>query len=74
MPLSSRPRCRHADGLLTVFVPSAPTPVAGTIYYLPEDRVRRLDVPVQTAAKLIMRLGVGFAEALRGQIAPVSRP
>jgi len=55
-------------------VPSAPTPAVGTIYYLTEDRVRRLDVPVQAAAKLIMRLGVGSAELLRGKIEPVVRP
>jgi uncharacterized membrane protein len=59
---------RHGDGMLTVFVPSAPTPAAGTIYYMPEDCVRRLDLPVRTAAKLIMQLGVGSAEALRGKL------
>jgi uncharacterized membrane protein len=64
---------RHDDGLLTVFVPSAPTPAVGTIYYLTEERVRRIDVPVQAAAKLIMRLGVGSAELLRGKIDPVPR-
>jgi len=64
---------RHDDGLLTVFVPSAPTPAVGTIYYLTEDRVRRLDVPVQAAAKLVMRLGVGSADLLRGKIEPVVR-
>jgi len=58
---------RHDDGLLTVFVPSSPTPAAGTIYYLTPDRVRRLDVPVTTTAKLVMQLGVGSAAALRGK-------
>ena len=33
---------RHASGLLTVFVPSAPTPAAGSVYYLTEDRVQHL--------------------------------
>lgn len=61
---------RHDDGLLTVFVPSSPTPAAGTIYYLTPDRVRRLDVPVATTVKLVMQLGVGSAAALRGKIDP----
>lgn len=61
---------RHDDGLLTVFVPSSPTPAAGAIYYLTPDRVRRLDVPVATTVKLVMQLGVGSAAALRGKIDP----
>lgn len=65
---------RHDDGLLTVFVPSAPTPAVGAVYYLPENRVRRLDIPVHVAAKLIMRLGVGSGEMLRGKLGPLVAP
>lgn len=54
------------NGLLAVFVPSAPTPAAGSIYYLTEDRVKRLDVPVSSAISCIMRLGVGSKELLQG--------
>ncbi len=54
------------NGLLAVFVPSAPTPAAGSIYYLTEDRVKRLDVPVSSAIQCIMRLGVGSKELLQG--------
>jgi uncharacterized membrane protein len=50
---------RHASGLFTVFVPSAPTPAAGSIYYLTEDRLKLLDVPVSAALGCIMRLDVG---------------
>lgn len=53
------------NGLLVVFVPSAPTPAAGSVYYLAEDRVKRLDVPVSTAMQVIMRLGLGSGELLR---------
>jgi len=58
---------RHASGLFTVFVPSAPTPAAGSIYYLTEDRLRLLDVPVSAAMACIMRLGVGSRELLEKQ-------
>jgi uncharacterized membrane protein len=61
---------KQTDGLLTVFVPSAPTPAAGSVFYLPEDRVTRLDVPVADAAKVIMRLGVGSKELLERKPAP----
>lgn len=51
---------RHDNGLLAVFVPSAPTPAAGTIYYLREDQVRPLQsVSVKDASLSVMRLGVG---------------
>lgn len=48
--------------MTTVFVPSAPTPAAGSIYDLTEDRVKLLDVPVSAALGCIMRLGVGSHE------------
>lgn len=54
------------NGLLAVFVPSVPTPAAGSIYYLTEDRVKRLDVSVASAIQCIMRLGVGSNELLKG--------
>jgi uncharacterized membrane protein len=53
------------NGLLAVFVPSVPTPAAGSIYYLTEDRVKRLDVSVSSAIQCIMRLGVGSKELLK---------
>lgn len=56
---------RHGNGLCTVFVPSAPTPAAGSIYFLTEDRVRPLDVPVLAAVQCIMQLGVGSRELLK---------
>ncbi|MCW5890192.1 MAG: hypothetical protein KIT14_06530 [bacterium] len=61
---------RHRSGLCTVFVPSVPTPAAGTVYLLPPDRVRPLDVPVATMAGVVMRLGVG----LRDLVEPDGRP
>jgi uncharacterized membrane protein len=54
----------HASGTVTVFVPSAPTPTAGAILYLPEDKVKRLDIPVKSAVKCIMQLGVGSKDLL----------
>jgi len=56
---------KNADGTLTVFVPSAPTPAVGAVFYLPEDRITRLDVPVAEAGKVIMRLGVGSKDLLQ---------
>ena len=55
---------RHDNGLYTVFVPSAPTPAAGAIYYLPEGRVQILDVPVSAAVACVTRLGLGSRDIL----------
>ena len=56
----------HPDGNLTVFVPGAPSPLAGAVYFLPEDRVRLLDVPVAPVMKALRGLGIGSAELLAG--------
>lgn len=57
---------RHASGLYTVFVPSAPTPLAGAIYYLTADCVKLLDVPTSAVVACIMWLSVGSRAARAG--------
>jgi uncharacterized membrane protein len=52
------------NGIVTVFVPSAPTPAAGAFYYLPEDRVQKVDATVADAAKVIRQLGAGSSQFL----------
>jgi len=47
------------DGSFTVFVPSAPTPVAGSVYILTANRVHPLNVPFTQALKAISRWGSG---------------
>ena len=48
----------------TVFVPSAPTPMAGTIYIMTPERVHPLDVPFTRALQTISRWGSGARELL----------
>jgi uncharacterized membrane protein len=64
----------HPSGMLTVFVPSAPTPTAGSIYFLTEQQVKRLDVPVSAAMKCIMQLGVGSRALIEGKTAAPGKP
>ena len=47
---------RLSEGF-TVFVPSSPTPLAGTIYILSPDRVHPLDVPFTQALQVVSRWG-----------------
>lgn len=58
----------HADGHRTVFVPGAPSPLSGAVYFLPEDRVRPIDVPVAAVMKAIRGLGIGSAKLLEGRL------
>jgi uncharacterized membrane protein len=43
------------DGRFTVFVPSIPTPLAGAVYVLSQDRVHPLDVPFTQAIQTVSR-------------------
>jgi len=54
----------HADGNSTVFMPSVPTPMAGSIFIMPSDRVHPIDVPVTTMMKCISKWGAGSGELL----------
>ena len=48
-----------ARGLVTVFVPGAPAPLSGAVYFLEAARVRDLDMPVLEAMTLLRQLGRG---------------
>jgi uncharacterized membrane protein len=50
------------DGRFAVFVPSAPTPVSGSIYILPPERVHLLDVPIGDVVRSVSRWGSGSEE------------
>jgi uncharacterized membrane protein len=54
------------DGWVTVFVPQAPTPMAGNIKYFPADRVRLLDIPMPQLTEIVKNMGAGSGRALRG--------
>ena len=62
----------HGDGNRTVFVPGTPSPLSGSLYFLPEDRIRPLDAPLASVLTAIRRLGVGSAELVTGRLGPKS--
>lgn len=53
-------------GWVAVFLPAAPTPMSGNVLYVTADRVRPLDIPMTEAMRLVKRVGIGSANALRG--------
>ena len=54
------------NGWVAVFLPQAPTPMSGNIMYLPEQRVRRLEIGMTQAMLIVKHMGVGSAAALAG--------
>jgi uncharacterized membrane protein len=61
---------RMDGGLSAVFIPAAPTPWSGSVFYLTADRIRPVDVPMAQAIRCIKRLGTGSRELLQGQMPP----
>lgn len=52
------------SGQWTVFIPSAPTPAAGSILIVSSDRVHPVDVPVTKLFKIVTKWGTGCRELL----------
>lgn len=52
------------DGRFTVFVPSVPTPLAGTVYILTPERVHKIDISFSQAALVVARWGAGSKELI----------
>jgi uncharacterized membrane protein len=53
------------DGPIVVFLPAAPTPMSGNVLYVTADRVSRLDIGIGEAMKIVKRMGLGSAAALK---------
>ncbi|HKY64575.1 MAG TPA: DUF502 domain-containing protein [bacterium] len=56
---------RHADGWLTIFIPSAPNPTSGTVQMVAPEHVVKLAIPAKQLAMCLMKIGDGF-EGLAG--------
>jgi uncharacterized membrane protein len=54
----------HPDGRCTVFVPSAPTPIGGSIFIFPGEKVHPVNVPLVVLLKCVSRYGAGSQELL----------
>lgn len=54
----------HPNGQSTVFMPSVPTPMAGSIFIMPSERVHSINIPVTTMMKCISKWGSGSSELI----------
>lgn len=62
------------DGLFTVLVPSAPTPMAGSIYILERSRVHPVDISLTKAIGVFSKWGSGAGEFVRAMKAREEPP
>src|SRR3954468_10308116 len=58
------------DGSYTVLVPSAPMPMAGSIYIPPRERVHPVDIPLTQAIGVFSKWGTGAGEFVRAMKQP----
>jgi uncharacterized membrane protein len=59
---------RIAGGHVAVYVPGAPNPSSGLVYFMTEDRIKPLEMPLPRALKCLRRLGAGSNELLGGKL------
>lgn len=53
------------EGWVAVFIPRAPTPMSGDLFYMPKDRVVPLNLPMVQAMMVVKRMGLGSGDALK---------
>jgi uncharacterized membrane protein len=59
---------RIDGGYVAVFVPAAPNPWSGSVFFMTEDRVKSLDLSRAQLLKCLNRLGVGSNSLLAGRL------
>lgn len=55
------------NGLFAVYVPGAPIPSSGSLYFMTEDRFKRLNLTIPQAQQCLRRLGHGSKSIVGGK-------
>jgi uncharacterized membrane protein len=59
---------RAAEGMYTVFVPTAPNPMNGNIYHVPVAQLKFLDIEPEKAMRSIVGMGTGSSSLFLAKI------
>lgn len=59
---------RIEGGNVAVFIPGAPSLWSGSIFLMPEERIKPLDVPLPALLNCVRRLGIGSNALLKGKL------
>jgi len=55
-------------GQYAVYVPGAPSPWSGAVYFMAESRIKRLDMKIGDVQGCLKRLGIGSSAFLQGKL------
>lgn len=55
-------------GQYAVYVPGAPNPWSGSVYFMAESRLRKIDLKLGEVQGCLKRLGIGSSALLRGKL------
>lgn len=56
------------DGLSAVYIPGAPNPMSGDVFFVKKERLKKLDLPELSAMKIYKKLGLDAKKIVNGQI------
>lgn len=60
------------DKLSAVYIPGAPNPMSGDVFFVKNDRLKKLDLPELSAMKIYKKLGLDAKSILQGEISKSS--
>ncbi len=60
------------DELSTVYIPGAPNPMSGDVFFVKKERLKKLDLPELSAMKIYKKLGLDSKKILNGKISKSS--
>jgi uncharacterized membrane protein len=63
---------RLEGGHVAVFVPGAPNPLSGSVFFMTQDRIKAVDIPAAGAMKCLRRVGAGSNALLHGLDLPTA--
>jgi uncharacterized membrane protein len=59
---------RIEGGHAAIYVPDAPSPWSGSVYFMPEERFKMLDIPPVSLLACLRKLGTGSERLLGGKL------
>lgn len=56
------------DELSSVYIPGAPNPMSGDVFFIKKERLKKLDLPELSAMKIYKKLGLDAGQILKNEI------
>ena len=56
------------DELSSVYIPGAPNPMSGDVFFVKNERLKKLDLPELSAMKIYKKMGLDAKQILKGEI------